>query len=259
MVLSLVISDVPGDRFDTVSSGPTAPDATTFEQARRVMEKYRIWKRVPASVRDVIRRGERGEVPETPKPRSPIFRKVHNVLIGSNRDARLATCAYLRKAGVETRLKDRFFQGEAAKTGESLVKEFLRWKPRKLSHPCALVAGGEATVKVHGSGVGGRDQELVLGAASFLAGEGLSSIAALATDGVDGPTNAAGAIADNTTIQRGRALGLSAAKALLNNDSNTYFRRLGSLLVCTPTGTNVNDVVIAMAFPQNQGRGREKH
>lgn len=245
-VVSLVISDVPGDRFDTVSSGPTAPDSSTFAQARKVLGKYHIWNKVPASVRALISQGERGEIPETPKPRSLIFRRVHNILIGSNKNARVAAYRHLTARGIPTRLHRGFYQGEAAKVGESLASELLRGP----KGPRALVAGGEATVVVMGEGKGGRDQELVLSAARLLRGRGPATFAALATDGIDGPTEAAGAIADDTTVDRGLGLGLNPDRAIYDNDSNSYFRKLGGLLVTGPTGTNVNDIVIAFSFPE---------
>jgi glycerate 2-kinase len=246
-VVSLVISDVPGDKFETVSSGPTAPDASTFAQARAILEKYQVWRKVPGRVRRRISRGEAGQVPDTPKPGSPIFTKVRNVLIGSNRDARLAAFAFLRRSGVSAVLRDGFYQGESSKVGERLAKELNRLEPRASSRPYGMVAGGEATVTVKGGGVGGRDQELVLSAARFLKMR-VSTFSALATDGVDGPSGAAGAIADSDTVRRGNTCGLSIQRALDDNDSNTYFRKLGDLLVCPQTGTNVNDVVVALAI-----------
>jgi glycerate-2-kinase len=248
-VVSLVISDVPGDRFDTVSSGPTAPDPTTFSQAKKVLSKYHIWGKVPSDVRSLISKGTRGEIRDTPKPGSPIFNKVHNVLIGSNKDARFAAYRFLCGRGIPTKLHRGFYQGEAAHVGESLASEFLRWA-KGSSGLRAFVAGGEATVRVRGKGLGGRDQELVLSAASFLRGRGLATFAAVATDGVDGPTDAAGAIADETTVDRGFKLGLNPEETIRNNDSNGYFRKLGGLIMTGPTGTNVNDIVVALTQPE---------
>ena len=244
-VVSLVISDVPGDRFDTVSSGPTAPDSTTFAQARGVLEKYRIWHRVPASVRGFITKGARGDFSDTPKPGSSVFRRVRNILIGSNRDARLAACAYLKAKGIPTSLHKGFYQGEATRVGVSLAKELLNGKG-----PRALVAGGETTVVVKGKGRGGRDQELVLSAARSLKGHGAATFAALATDGVDGPTDAAGAIADDSSVGRGLKLGLDPDETIESNDSYNYFSKVGGLLMTGPTGTNVNDIVVAVAIPE---------
>lgn len=251
-VLSLVISDVPGDRFETVSSGPTAPDATTFDQAHSILKKYHVWDRVPASVRRRIEEGEAGRVSDTPKLGSAVFSKVHNVLIGSNKDARVAAFEFLKKSGVSVKLRDGFYQGEAASVGEAFARELGRLTPRT-SRPCGLVAGGEATVTVKGPGTGGRDQELVLSAARFIR-RPMSTLSAMATDGVDGPTRAAGATADSSTVRRGVALGMQAEKSLLENDSHTYFSKLGDLLLCPQTGTNVNDIVIALAFPSGRPR-----
>ena len=248
-VVSLVISDVPGDRFDTVSSGPTAPDETTFDQARSVLVRHHIWREVPASVRALISRGVNGSVPETPKPRSPVFRKVRNVIIGSNKDARTAARDYLRGRGFRVTLREGFYQGEARTVGKSLGKEFLGIVQRAQSKPAALVAGGETTVIVRGSGRGGRDQEMVLSAAKVLEGKSRCAFAALATDGIDGPTTAAGAIADGSTVQKGLAMGKIPEAFIRDNDSNGYFRKVGGLLVTGPTGTNVNDIVVAISLP----------
>lgn len=257
LVVSLVISDVRGDRFDTVCSGPTAPDPTTFAQARKILQRFRIWNLVPSSVRALIMDGIEGRVPETLKPGSPVFRRVHNVLIGSNRNARFAAWRYLRQKGITAKLFDEFYQGEATDVGVSFAKELLRQREsQKNSHPYALVAGGEATVTVRGSGSGGRDQELVLSAARALRGRGAVTFAALATDGIDGPTRAAGAIVDDSTIERGLSQGLSANDALKRNDSNGYFRKLGGLILTGPTGTNVNDVIIALSMPPQPADGR---
>jgi glycerate 2-kinase len=255
-VVSLIISDVPGDRLDAVSSGPTAPDPTTYSQARKVLDKYRIWKSVPKAVRSLILSGEGGKFPDTPKPHSPIFRRVHNVLIGSNKDARLAAYRYLVARGIPTKLHRGFYQGEARDVGQSLVEEFLREVKRRRAGVTALVAGGEATVTVRGKGRGGRDQELILSAAASLRGQGHATIAALATDGVDGTTEAAGAIADEVTVDQGLKLRLKATEALRNNDSYGYFQKLGGLLITGPTGTNVNDVVVAVALSQKSSRRR---
>jgi glycerate 2-kinase len=179
--------------------------------------------------------GIEGRVPETLKPGSPVFRRVHNVLIGSNRNARLAAWRYLSRKGITAKLFDEFYQGEATDVGASFAKELLQQRGlQKNSHPHALVAGGEATVTVRGSGSGGRDQELVLSAARVLRGRGAVTFAALATDGIDGPTRAAGAIVDDSTIERGLSQGLSANGALKRNDSNGYFRKLGGLILTGP-------------------------
>jgi glycerate 2-kinase len=255
-VVSLIISDVPGDRLDAVSSGPTAPDPTTYSRARRVLAKYRIWKSVPKSVRSLILLGEDGKIPDTPKPRSPIFRRVHNVLIGSNRDARLAAYAYLVATGIPTKMHRGFYLGKARDVGRSLVEELLGEIKKRRTGLSALVAGGEATVTVRGKGRGGRDQELILSAAASLRGRGQATIAALATDGVDGPTEAAGAIADEATVDQGLKLGLKATEALRNNDSYGYFQKLGGLLITGPTGTNVNDIVVAMGLSHKSSRLR---
>ncbi|MDG6910503.1 MAG: DUF4147 domain-containing protein [Nitrososphaerota archaeon] len=238
-VLALVISDVVGDDLSVIASGPTVPDPTTFSDARKILEDRKIWRRVPAPIRAMIMSGIAGALEETPKPGSRVFEKVTNAVIGSNADACAAAKASLesRGYGVVQRTK---VTGEARAAGKELaglaLSEGGRW---------AAVWGGETTVTVRGDGTGGRNQEAALAAAVELDGASQVVVAFVGTDGVDGPTTAAGATADGTTLERGRRRGLDAARFLKQNDSNTFFKALGDLVVTGPTGTNVNDVMIA--------------
>ncbi len=248
VVVSLIISDVVGDRLDTVASGPTVPDTTSYKEAHAVLDKYDIWSEAPKRVRDLIRMGEAGSVNETPKPGSRIFRHVHNLLVGSNRVARQAAANFLFYQGFRVVEMREGLTGEAREVGarfsrELLLRSQLYAKPRRA---LAIVAGGETTVTVRGAGIGGRNQEFALSAAVTLAGTDGASVAALATDGVDGPTSAAGAIADGTTIARAEILGLDAQRSLRNNSSHALFKRVGDALVTGPTGTNVNDIYVAL-------------
>ncbi len=240
-VLSLLISDVVGDDLSTIASGPTVPDPTTFADARRIMESKGVWKTTPQSVRRVVTDGIAGEIQETPKPGSRVFENVRNVVVGSNTDARLAARASLEALGyrVETRS---MVTGEAKVVGKELADLAMSQE----ATPWAAVWGGETTVSVEGKGIGGRNQEGALAAAIELDGSDRSALVFFGTDGVDGPTDAAGAIADGTTFKRARRLGLDARKFLANNDSHTLFKALGDLIVTGPSGTNVNDVMIAV-------------
>ncbi|MBO0889236.1 glycerate kinase, partial [Candidatus Bathyarchaeota archaeon] len=190
--------------------------------------------------------GLRGAIADTPKPRDQSFPGVKNVIVGSNRQSCQAAVAHLKKSGYHTGVLSTHLVGEAREVGRILgsISTDLRDSQALLSPPAALVSGGETTVTVAGSGRGGRNQELALAAAIAVEGTDHLVIGTLATDGVDGPTNAAGALVDGTTVIRGRRLGMDPEKFLASNDSYNYFLRLGDLVKTGPTGTNVNDVTI---------------
>ena len=246
-VLGLVLSDVVGDPLETIASGPTSPDTTTYGDAVEVLRRYGLWERAPLIVVDRLKRGENGEINETPKPGDPIFDRVNNVIVGSNMTALRAAVAKAEDLGYHSTIVTSGLTGEAMRAGpylagfvrEAISSDDLRGKP------VAAIFGGETVVNVKGSGVGGRNQEVALSAAQAIAGvEAL--IATLATDGVDGPTEAAGALVDGTTLRRSTMLGLDASEHLMENDSYSFFSALGDALITGPTGTNVNDISIAL-------------
>jgi hydroxypyruvate reductase len=250
-VASLILSDVVGDPLDVIASGPTVPDPTTFDDAWAVLERYGLAERVPAPVRERMLAGRDGRVSDTPKPRARLFERVHNVIVGSNRLAAEGAVAAARGGELNALLLSTFVEGEArqvAQVAAALAKELVYYD-RPLPRPACLVWGGETTVKVHGKGLGGRNQELALAAA--IAMEGLPNVVlvALGTDGTDGPTDAAGAVATGETTARGRALGLEPVAYLADNDAYHYFDLLGDLIRIGPTGTNVNDLLFIFAFP----------
>ncbi|HKT21797.1 MAG TPA: DUF4147 domain-containing protein, partial [Nitrososphaerales archaeon] len=214
-VLALVISDVVGDDLSTIASGPTVPDPTTFSDARRILAGRKIWRKVSASVRAAVMSGISGLAEETPKPGSRIFEEVENVVIGSNADACAAAKSSLESRGYRVVLRTRV-TGEARMVGKELADLALSGRGRHW----AAVWGGETTVTVRGMGKGGRNQEAALAAAFELRGSSQVVVAFVGTDGVDGPTSAAGATADGTSFMRGLGLGLDAAKFLRENDSN---------------------------------------
>ena len=251
-VISLILSDVVGDPLDTIASGPTAPDGTTFGDAIAVLERFGLWEGVPRIVRERLKAGARGEIPETPKPGDPLFQNVLNSVIGSNPLAARAAVERAGALGYNAELVSTEVEGEAREVGRSFAEAAfavtLRGSPLKV--PAVLVAGGETTVTVKGGGVGGRNMEVALAASEGI--EGMASvIAALATDGIDGPTSAAGAVVDGSTLVRARAWGLEPSKFLSENDSYTFFQRLGDAFITGPTGTNVNDLtIILVADPE---------
>jgi glycerate 2-kinase len=250
--VALLLSDVVGDHLDVIGSGPTAPDPTTFANANEVLGRYDLMTKVPEAVRRHLARGEKGGNDDTPKPGDPIFERVDNLIIGSNRLAAEAAIATARKNGFDARIVDAGLEGEARDIGVSAVKGILDniYVNGDLERPACLVLGGETTVTLKGDGKGGRNQELALSAAITLDELGLNNtlIVALATDGGDGPTDAAGAVATGTTVSRGRELGLDAGKYLDNNDAYNYFAPINDLIITGPTGTNVADLLFIFVF-----------
>jgi len=248
--VALVLSDVVGSPLDVIASGPTAPDPTTFDDALEVLARHGL-DQVPGPVMRWLSEGAAGKHAETPKPSDALFTRVHNQIIGSNA---LAAEAVLRRAaalGFNSLLLSTFVEGEAREVGRvhaALLREVCA-SARPLSRPACLVLGGETTVTLSDSpGRGGRNQELALAAALALQGLPEVMLVALATDGNDGPTDAGGALCDGTTVARARALGLDPHDHLRRNDAYPLFEALGDLLITGPTGTNVNDLTLLLAF-----------
>jgi glycerate 2-kinase len=242
-VVSLLLSDVIGDDLDVIGSGPTAPDLSTAKQARAVLEHYGIWDKVPEPVRQRIASGA-----ETPKPDHPAFRRTKNVVIGSNAMAAKAAAKEARRLGYRTMVLSTFVDGETreiARMHAAILKE-IRASGSPLRAPACVITGGETTVTIRGKGMGGRNQEFALAAA--LAIEGMEGCGVLSggTDGTDGPTDAAGAFADGTTIARAKRKNLDAVETLRQHDSYPFFQALGDLLMTGPTGTNVMDLRILL-------------
>jgi glycerate 2-kinase len=254
MVVSLIISDVVGDRLDSIASGPTVPDGTTYSDAYRVLNERGLWHKISRSVRSHFTEGREGRSAETPKEGSRIFKRVHNFLIGTNTDSCKAAGRALERRGYRTLILSTRIQGEAkevAKVMSSIVSD-IRENQLPIHSPAAIVAGGETTVAVHGKGRGGRNQELVLSAALSIRGLPRMLVSSIGTDGMDGPTRAAGAVADGSTVKRGLRRGLDADTYLRENNSHEFFKKLKDLIVTGPTGTNVNDILIAIVEPADQ-------
>ena len=243
-VLSLLLSDVIGDPLDVIGSGPTAPDASTFAEALAVLDKYGLRERVPAPVRERLERGAAGEIPETPKADDPVFQRTQNLIVGNNRTAVDAAAKIARVFGFRPLVLSTMIEGETrevARVHAAIVREILA-SGRPARPPVCLISGGETTVTLRGNGLGGRNQEFVLAAAIELAG--LPDVVVLSggTDGTDGPTDAAGAIADGATLARAERIGLDARRMLAENDSYHFFEPLGDLIKTGPTSTNVMDL-----------------
>lgn len=243
-LLTLILSDVIGDDLDVIGSGPTVPDRSTFADAHAIFEKYRIWSKLPSAVRDRFN----SPTEETPKPGDQIFEKTGNVIVGSNALAVDAAAAEARRIGFHTLVLSTFLEGEArevARVHAAIAKE-IRATGRPVRVPACIISGGETTVTVRGKGLGGRNQEFALAAAIDIAGLFNTAILSAGTDGTDGPTDAAGGIAEGTTIMRAQALGLNASAFLGNNDSYHFFEATGGLIKTGPTGTNVADVQVIL-------------
>jgi hydroxypyruvate reductase len=243
-VESLLLSDVIGDNLDVIGSGPTAPDASTFLTVVGIFEKYDLWNRVPASVKQRIERGLRGEIPETPKPGDPLFRRVRNTVIGSNRLAVAAAAKKARALGYRTLVLASEVQGETrevARMHAAIAREIVV-AGQPVRPPACIITGGETTVTLRGDGLGGRNQEFVLAAALDIAGLPNVVVFSAGTDGSDGPTDAAGAIADGQTVRRNAA----AREFLDRNDSYHFFESLNDLVKTGPTNTNVMDVRVVL-------------
>ncbi len=243
-LVTLLISDVVGDRLSSIGSGPTVADPTTFDQVWSVVRKYHLTKKLPKSVLACLHGGIEGNVPETPKPDDPIFTRNTECIIASNRQALEAAAERGRLLGYNTRIISTEITGEARVVGKNLVEDcynFVR-KERTITPPALFLSGGETTVTVKGKGRGGRNQELVLAAALVIDGRDSTVVASIGTDGIDGTTDAAGAFADGSTVERGRAVGMNARNYLKDNNSFAFFERIGDLIRTGPTGTNVMDI-----------------
>jgi hydroxypyruvate reductase len=243
-VRALLLSDVIGDNLDVIGSGPTAPDASTYQGALSILDRYGIRAKAPAAIRVRLEEGAAGQVPETPKPGDAIFRRTTNRVIGSNRLAVDAAAARARELGFHTLVLSTFVEGETrevARVHAAIAKEIVR-SGRPLRPPACVITGGETTVTLRGDGLGGRNQEFVLAAAIDIAALERVVVLSAGTDGTDGPTDAAGAIADGRTLARAPA----APAFLANNDSYRYFESLGDLIRTGPTNTNVMDVRLVL-------------
>jgi glycerate 2-kinase len=247
-LISLVLSDVIGDDLDTIASGPTVPDSSTFDDCLKIIEKYQMGEKIPVSVVEFLEKGARGEAEETPKAGDPAFQRTQNLVIASNI---LAVQGAKRKAeelGYSSLILSTFVEGETkevARVHAAVAKEILQ-TGNPVPRPACVISGGETTVTIRGKGLGGRNQEFVLAAAIDI--DGLENVVILSggTDGTDGPTDAAGAIADGMTKNRALEKGMNAEQYLRENNSYNFFEPLGDLLITGPTHTNVMDLRLVM-------------
>lgn len=241
-VYSLILSDVLGDRLDSIASGPAYPDETTYKDALKVIDKYSLRDKMPSAVMEIIERGARGEIPDTPKE----INNVRSVIIGSVSLACKYAMDKAKELGYKTLFLTSTLNCEASEAGRfiaEILKEIKR-SSNPISPPCMIVLGGEPVVHVKGSGKGGRAQELALSVAIAIKGESNVALVSVGTDGTDGPTDAAGGIVDGKSFYRMLSSGVDPEKALSNNDSYNALKASGDLVITGPTGTNVNDIII---------------
>jgi hydroxypyruvate reductase len=257
-IISLILSDVIGNPLEAIASGPTASDPTTKEAALAILRKYDLEKRAPNSVLSILESdsplapcdsltpARSADVPSGNEKQASRL-QAQNIIIGDNKLAAQAALKQTKLEGFNAEILTNELQGEAGEVGRDLAHR-LRASISARSRPFCLIAGGETTVTIKGKGKGGRNQELALGAVNELEGLHDVMLIALATDGDDGPTDAAGAVVTGETAQRAKSLGLDAASYLSRNDSYPFFQALGDLLKTGPTGTNVNDLVFLCAL-----------
>ncbi len=254
-VVNLMLSDVLGDDLSVIASGPAVPDPSTYADAWRIVARYGLEPELPPALRARLEAGRRGEAPETPKPGDPVFARVVNVVVGSNRQAVDAAAAEAERRGYTPLVLSTFVDGETrdvARVHAAIARE-VEAAGRPVAAPACLLSGGETTVTLRGEGLGGRNQEFALAAGLALSGypDGAPPLARTTvlsggTDGTDGPTDAAGALADTALMAEAAARGLDAAAHLARHDSYRFFQPVGGLVVTGPTRTNVMDVRVVL-------------
>jgi glycerate 2-kinase len=242
---TFAISDVVGDDLSVIGSGPTVPDASTFRDALDILHRFGGEggaAAFPDPVVARVTRGVGGEVPETPKPHDPRIARAATTVIGGRRDAMDGAVRAAESRGYHVLRIDDAVVGEARLAGPSHLRAVLA-RASGVGRPACIVSSGETTVHVTGAGIGGRNQEFALACAGALASVGrAAAVASVGTDGIDGPTDAAGALVDSTTLERARAAGLNPESFLERNDTYRLFDTLGDLIHTGPTGTNVGDL-----------------
>jgi len=246
--ISLILSDVIGNRMDVIASGPTVADPTTFADAKAVLEKYDLINKVPEAVLSFLTDGINGTVPDTPKPGDDVFNSSRTEIIASLEQAMYAAKTRAVELGYKAEFYVPLLTGEARERGVQMA-EFLRQKAslrQPGDAPHCWIGGGETTVTKKGVGYGGRNQELALAAVEGLAGVPCAALITFATDGEDGQSPAAGAIVTGATLQEAHDLRIDPANFLTRNDSYTFFATLNAAIITGSTGTNVNDLVLML-------------
>lgn len=247
-LVTLILSDVVGDDLDSIASGPGVPDSKTFADCLSIFKKYAIREDIPPSVLQHIESGAAGRIPETPKAGDAIFSRTENVIIGRNFDALSRAKSKADELGYNSLLLSSMIEGDTGETAAThmAIAHEIALHDHPTAKPACILSGGETTVKIKGKGKGGRSQEFALLAALKLEGMKDTVVLCAGTDGTDGPTDAAGAISDSSTLERARPIGLDPLAYLENNDSYHFFNSLGDLYKTGPTNTNVMDIRIIL-------------
>ncbi len=245
-VIVLVLSDVSGDLLEAIASGPLSPDSTTYRNALEILDRLELRERAPRTIVSHLERGVRGDFPESPRTGDPCFDLVTTLVIGNVETALEGARAEAARRGYDVEVSATLVTGEARSAGVGIAERAREAQAADHASPLCLLSGGETTVVVCGSGKGGRNQELALGAAVSLDGARGIAIASIGTDGIDGPTDAAGAVIDGMTVARATALGLDAHASLANNDAYPFLVATGDIVRTGPTGTNVTDLQVTL-------------
>ena len=243
-VLTFIVSDVIGDRLDTIASGPTVPDETTYNDAARVLDKYNLWNEVPKNVAKRIKSGIENADLETPKPGDVAFENVFNYIVASNFQALKAAKLKAENLGFNTLILSSTIQGETRDVARvhAAVAQEIRTTGNPLAPPACIVSGGETTVAIKGKGKGGRNQEFALAAAIDISGLENTVILSIGSDGTDGPTDAAGGIVDGNTVKKALRVDMNPLAYLNENDSYSFLKGVDGLIITGPTNTNVMDI-----------------
>jgi len=247
-VVTLALSDVVGDAPEVIASGPTVPDSTTFADCLQIVRRHAIEALLPQRVRAHLEAGAAGRRDETPKAQSHGWNHTRHLIVGSNRLALEAAAHQARALGYTPWIYTHRLEGDthaAALAHAALARQILEGRG-PVPPPACLLSGGETTLRLQGHGQGGRNQEFALTACPAIDGAQAVVLLSAGTDGSDGPTDAAGAFADHTSVLRANRAGLDIRQHLTNNDAYPFFQRLGDLLITGPTGTNVMDMNVIL-------------
>ncbi len=247
---TLILSDVLGDKISMIASGPTSMDETTYADAWEIIQKYNIENKIPKSIVNHLIKGMRGDVQETIKSGDEVLNKITNTIIGSLTTAISSAEKAARELRYNTVILSTKLYGEAREVGKvfgSILANLVE-SDYLLIKPACVIAGGETTVTVSGNGKGGRNQELALGAVGQIANLRDCCLISIATDGEDGPTDAAGAFVTGRTKSSAKEKGLDYEQYLADNDAYNFFKITENLVKIGPTGTNVNDLLLLFAF-----------
>jgi glycerate-2-kinase len=246
-MVNLMISDVPGDQPDIIASGPACADPSAYKDALDIIEKYKLRESAPASIIACLEDGTEGKSPETPKPGDPVFERTYNILIGNNRMALEAAAGKALKFKIKTKISEDLIHSDVAEVAGKIWKTSLNIQADKDEiKPICLLFGGEPTVKMTGSGKGGRNQHLALLLAQMLAGHPGITILCAGTDGTDGTSDAAGAVVDSFTLPAAVIQNIDCVKYIQNFDSYNFFKKAGGHIITGPTTTNVMDMIVVL-------------